>query len=138
MKRGFGLVEVMVALPIIAIVLSAATRLSLVSTRTGAYADSLSYAASLAHTRLQMLKSLACDAPELGAGWHMDANNPTQVAGRAYYVAWSVSARGTGKGVTVYAAWNDRGEAESFTSAQALTASGCGYTQSRAYIETLE
>ncbi|MEN6472407.1 MAG: type II secretion system protein [Syntrophaceae bacterium] len=138
MRRGFGLVEVMVALAIIAIVFSAATRLYVVSTRTGAYADSLTYAASLAHSRLQMLKSAAFDDPALGPGWHTDAGNPTRVAGRAYYLAWSVSARGKGKGVTVYAAWNERGEAENFASAESLFASGCGYTQSRGYIEALE
>ena len=138
MKRGFGLVEVMVALAIIAIVLCAATRLYVVSTRTGAYADSLTYAASLAHSRLQMLKAAAFDDPALGPGWHTDADNPTQVAGRQYYLAWSVSMRGKGKGVTVYAAWNDRGEAGNFASADALFDSGCGYTQARGYIEALE
>ena len=138
MKRGFGLVEVLVSLVIITVALSAATRLFIVSTRTGAYADSLTYAASLAHSRLQMLKAAAFDDPALGPGWHTDAGNPTYVDERPYYLAWSVSARGTGKNITMYAAWTDRGEAGNFASADNLISSGCGYTLSRGYIEARE
>jgi len=138
MKRGFGLVEVMVALAIIAVVLSAATRLYVVSIGTGAYADGLTYAASLAHSRLQILKSLDFEDPALKPGWHTDSDNPTQMAGRPYYLAWSVGTRDNGKDVTVYAAWNDRGQAGNFTSPDAIFSSGCGVAQSRGHIEARE
>lgn len=138
MKRGFGLVEVMVALAIVAIVLSAATRLYVVSTRTGAYADSLTYAASLAHSRLQLLKASKFDDPALGPGWHTDANNPALAAGRPYFLAWSVGGGGKTKAITVYAAFNDRVEAGAFASADALVNSGCGYAWSRGTIEAPE
>jgi prepilin-type N-terminal cleavage/methylation domain-containing protein len=139
MKRGFGLVEVMVALAIIAIVVGAAVRLSIVSTRTGAYADSLTYAASLAHSRLQLLKASKFDDPALGPGWHTDANNPALADGRPIFLAWSVGGGGgKTKAITVYAAFNDRAEAGAFASADALVNSGCGYAYSRGTIEAPE
>ncbi len=138
MKRGFGLVEVMVALAIIAVVLSAATRLSVVSIRSGAYADSLTQGASLAHSRLQLLKSSDFNDPALHPGWHTDSLNPTLVDGKPYYVAWTVSERDTVKDITVYAAWNDRAAAKNFASAEALKESGCGYAWSRGLIEPTE
>lgn len=131
MKKGFGLVEVMIALMIISVVIIAVTRMFMVSTRTNTYAESLTYASALGHSRLVSLKALAYDAPELQDGWHRDTGNPIREGERRFYVFWSVQTQENGKAITAYTAWDDQSEARDFGSADALLNSGCGHVEFR-------
>jgi prepilin-type N-terminal cleavage/methylation domain-containing protein len=135
MKRGFGLVEVMVALVVIAIFIVAVTRMYMASTRVSAYADNLTYASALGHTKLLFLKALPYDARELDAGWHRDPGNPIQEGGRTFYLFWSVLMQPKKKEITVYAAWNDRGQADNFGAQAELQGSGCAHVEFRGLVE---
>lgn len=134
MKRGFGLVEVLIALMILTVVMVAVTRMYIASSRANTYAENLTYAAALGHSRLISLKALAYDAPELHTGWHRAPGNPQPEAGRRFYLFWSVEGREGGKDIVVYTAWDDQAPAQDFGSAQALLASGCAHREFAGYV----
>lgn len=107
MNRGSSLVEVLVALTVAMVVFVAATKLAVLSVRSNAYAESLTYASVLGHTKLTSLEHLPLDSPDLEDQWHQDSANPFVWGGRQFYRFWQVDAALVGKQVVVHVAWND-------------------------------
>lgn len=129
MNRGFSLVEVLTALMVTMAVFVTAAKLTILSVRSNAYSESLTYASVLGHTRLVSLKSLAADSPDLKAQRHEDAANPSTLGNRQFYCFWQVDKVSLGKRIVLHVAWDDgeRPGARSLGSLESLEQSGCPY-----------
>lgn len=127
MRKGFGLIEVLVALVVIMAIFMTAMRVSLLSTRTNRYSESVTYAAALGHTKLSSLKNLPADSSDLDLQWHMDPDNPIVCGNTPFYRFWQVKDLSVGKEITLYVAWDDysREKARNFGSLTGLEESSC-------------
>ena len=102
-KDGFSLIEVLIALTILAIGLLAIASLQVTSVRGNFFSNNLMQATYVAQDRLEYLKSLRFDDPLLSTGNHPDP--PTQqISGVDFNRAYRVGADGNLK-YTV--SWND-------------------------------
>ena len=72
MKKGFSLIEVMIALCILMVSAMAFFRMHMVCTQARAYADCLTRATVLGSSRMLHLDSLPATAPDLTEEWHQD------------------------------------------------------------------
>ncbi len=71
-KRGFSLIEVLVTAALVFFLLTATAQVIILSCAAQKKADFLLTAASAASAKLEQLKSLPFDSPELEAGLHAD------------------------------------------------------------------
>jgi prepilin-type N-terminal cleavage/methylation domain-containing protein len=127
MRKGFTLIEVMIALCIIMICVLTTSKLSLISFQSKSYGEHLTNATILGNSRLDFLQRLPMNSPELRKSWHRDPMNPIRKASIEYYRFWLVDDLPKGKEVTIYVAWHDKqmGMAHNFGSPEDLMASRC-------------
>jgi len=87
--EGFTLIEVMIALVILAVGILALGTMQIVSIRTNAFSSEMTYSTMLAQQRMEILRNLAYDDPALDSGNH--ALVPIiGDKGASYTVAWDV------------------------------------------------
>ncbi|HQG32132.1 MAG TPA: prepilin-type N-terminal cleavage/methylation domain-containing protein, partial [Deltaproteobacteria bacterium] len=127
MRKGLSLIEVLVALAVTMAIFMVAMRVSILSTRTSRYSESLTYASALGHAKLMSLKSLPHDSPDLDLQWHKDPDNPILCGNVPFYRFWQVSDVPIGKEIILFVAWDDhlREKAQGFGSLASLQESGC-------------
>lgn len=127
MRKGFSLIEVMIALCILMISALAFFRMHLVCIQARAYAESHTRASVLGSSKMAHLDSLQASAPELSLEWHRDQDNPIMDNGIQYWRFWIVREAPQGTYATVYVAWTDktRGKAADFGSEELLAAALC-------------
>ncbi len=111
-EHGFNLIEVMVALGILAFGILAIASMQESSLLGTSRAYSLTDATTVAMDQMELLISRAYSDPALAAGGHGPQNQ-----GR-YQVSWSVSEDGVNltKSVTVTVTWSEAGGAQKTTS----------------------
>jgi len=136
MGRGFSLIEVMVALFIIAISITAVTRMYVASLDASAYSDSLTLATILCQTKLHSLELSPYDTPDLSCSWHKDPLNPVMSDKKAFLRFWSVKGVGSRKEVRVYVAWDSKGRGltHNFSSLNSLIDSRCAEISMNTYL----
>jgi type II secretory pathway pseudopilin PulG len=114
---GFGVVEVLAALSVFAIVASGLAANSVAATRANRVSREISVAAALAQDKMEALRSLdpAANPPDLTAGNHVDPNNPLTAFGGAggfFTRSWMVTRNAPSLGlstVVVTVSWGDGG-----------------------------
>jgi prepilin-type N-terminal cleavage/methylation domain-containing protein len=127
MKKGFSLIEVMIALCILMVSAMAFFRMHHACVQARAYGECLTRAAVLGSSRMMALGSLPGAAPELSPAWHQDPGNPLPDGGMGFYRFWTVRQTPAGREATVYVAWSDRrrGRAQNFGSEEEISAATC-------------
>lgn len=127
MRRGFSLIEVMVALCILMVSVLAFFRMHQAGVRAGSYAECLTRATALASSEMMLLGSLPYAAPELEQAWHQDPGNPITDGGMRFFRFWILRENSGGKDATVYVAWSDKGRvpARNFASQEEIDAVPC-------------
>jgi prepilin-type N-terminal cleavage/methylation domain-containing protein len=107
MRKGFSLIEVLVALFITMIIFMSVIKISVLSLRSNSYSESITYASILGHMKLGSLKHQSFDSAELKPQWHRDSLNPISYETKQFYRFWSVYDVSAGKKVILYTAWVD-------------------------------
>ncbi len=127
MRKGFSLIEVLVALAVTMAIFMVALRVSILSTHTNSHSESVTYASAMGHTKLVSLKNLSPDSPDLDLQWHKDPDNPILCGNVPFYRFWQVSDVPVGKEIVLYVAWDDnsREKSRSFDSLASLQESRC-------------
>jgi len=112
--RGFSLLEAVAATSFLALALMAFAANTISLTHNEKSADSTSAAHALAQQKLEQLRSLELDAPQLAAGIYIDPANPLQAdgtAGGTFTRRWVVSGNDSPasglRTVTVTVSWRD-------------------------------
>src|SRR5437667_7983213 len=111
--RGFSLLEAVAATSFLALALMAFAANTISLTHNEKSADSTSAAHALAQQKLEQLRSLELDAPQLAAGIYIDPANPLQAdgtAGGTFTRRWVVLVDSPAPGlrtVTVTVSWRD-------------------------------
>lgn len=126
-RRGFSLIEVMVALCILMVTVLALFRMHLFCTRALSYTESFTRAAVLAGSSMMRLDTLPPDAPDLDGQWHQDPGNPIMDGNVLFYRFWVVHGNSGGRDASVYVAWTDRARASAaaFGSEGEIAAAAC-------------
>ena len=89
-QSGFTLIEVMIALVILAAGLLALATMQIVSIRSNAFSSEMTYSTMLAQQRLEILKNLDFDDGALAAGNHALPQQIIGDKGIPYSVSWDV------------------------------------------------
>jgi prepilin-type N-terminal cleavage/methylation domain-containing protein len=90
MRKGFSLIEVMIALCILMICISAFARMQLVCIHARGYGERLTRATVLGNAMLSSLRNEHFTIQDLHAGWHPDQKNPIKEGNIDFYRFWSV------------------------------------------------
>jgi type IV pilus assembly protein PilV len=104
--EGFTLIEVMIALVILAVGLLALATMQIVSIRTNAFSTEMTYATMLAQQQLEILRNLAYNDPNLDPGTHQ---LPPVIGdkGASYTVEWDVDTSVANmKEITIDVTWD--------------------------------
>lgn len=127
MRKGFSLVEVMVALCLLTISALAFFRMHVVCVQARAYGENLTRASVLGTSWMAHLESLPSSAPELAPRWHQDPGNPIMDSGVPFYRFWIIRETPRGLDATVYVAWTDkpRRRAADFGSEEQVGSASC-------------
>jgi len=127
MRKGFSLIEVLVALVVTMAIFMVAMRVSILSVQTDRSSESITYASALGHTKLVSLKNLPADSSALDLEWHRDQDNPILCGNVRFYRFWQVSDVPLGREIALYVAWDDhlREKAQNFGSLTSLEESRC-------------
>jgi len=105
--EGFTLIEIMVALAILAFGILAVASMDMSSLSGTAAAQRVTEATSIAQDRVERFVSASYNDPDLSPGTHTEANPPT-----GYSVSWTVSSNTpitNTKTVVVNVSWNAKG-----------------------------
>jgi len=135
MKRGFSLIEVLIAVLIFSIFTVAISRLYIVSSKSNAYVENHTFATALANSKLRQLKQLDTNDLELAFTWHNDKQTIGQ-GNYNYYRFWSVARSSDILEISVYVTWSANQDKENlvFNSATSLKASKSPYVELKASI----
>ncbi len=125
MRKGFTLIEVMIALCILMICIVAFARMQLVCIHAKGYGEQLTRATVLGGASLSALRSRQFTTQDLRMGWHKDQNNPIKEGNVDFYRFWSVMDVAGGKDVMMYIAWGDKAKVWNFGSFEELNSSHC-------------
>jgi prepilin-type N-terminal cleavage/methylation domain-containing protein len=125
MRKGFTLIEVMIALCILMICIVAFARMQMVCIHAKGYGERLTRATVLGSTRLSALRTGQFTIQDLQAGWHPDQNNPIKEGNVEFYRFWSVMDVAEGKDVMMYITWGDKAKVWNFGSLEELNSSHC-------------
>jgi prepilin-type N-terminal cleavage/methylation domain-containing protein len=87
-EKGVGLIEIIVAMLIFAIGITAAIRTLPVSNAATSRSRNLTMSTNLAQQKIEELMGAPIDTPDLAAGAHNDQNNPIE---RIYTRTWIVT-----------------------------------------------
>ena len=86
-EKGFGMIEIIIAMLIFGIGIAAAIRTLPVSNRAASRSRNLTMATNLAQEKIEELMSVPYDDGDLTAGNHVDPDNPLD---RIFTRTWSV------------------------------------------------
>jgi prepilin-type N-terminal cleavage/methylation domain-containing protein len=125
MRKGFTLIEVMIALFILMICIVAFARMQLVCIHAKGYSERLTRATVLGSARLSILRIEPFTIQDLQTGWHLDQDNPIKYGKVDFYRFWSVKDVAEGKDVMMYIAWGDKVQVRNFGSLEELNSSSC-------------
>ncbi len=125
MRKGFTLIEVMIALCILMICIVAFAKMQMVCIHAKGYGEHLTRATVLGSSSLSALRNRQFTIEDLQAGWHLDQNNPIKEGNVDFYRFWSVTDVAQGKDVMMYIAWGDKAKVWSFGSFEELNSSHC-------------
>jgi prepilin-type N-terminal cleavage/methylation domain-containing protein len=125
MRRGFTLIEVMIALLILMICIVAFAKMQLVCIHAKGYGERLTRATVLGSSTLSILRNGRFTIQDLRGGWHSDQNNPIKEGNVDFYRFWSVTDNAEGKDVMMYIAWGDNARIWNFGSFEELNSSHC-------------
>jgi prepilin-type N-terminal cleavage/methylation domain-containing protein len=102
-QQGFTLIEVMVAVAVLAIGLLAVAGMQVVAIQSNTGNRDVTEASTLALDKLEFLKLLPLDDDRLDAGEHADPANPI---GGKYTITWNVTDNEDTKSVSVLVDWS--------------------------------
>jgi prepilin-type N-terminal cleavage/methylation domain-containing protein len=125
MRKGFTLIEVMIAMCLLMICIVAFARMQLVCIHAKGYGEHITRATVLGSTGLSALRNGQITMPDLQAGWHPDQKNPIKEGNVDFYRFWSVLDVAEGKEVAMYIAWGDKSKVWNFGSLNELNSSRC-------------
>jgi len=115
-KRGFTILEVLIAISLLAIGLLAVATMQITAMRGSRFGNEVTRATFLAEAQLETLRSAAI-ATLVAGGPYSDANNPvdeTGTNGGIFNRSWEITNRtANSRLVTVTVAWNIGGSAHS-------------------------
>ena len=118
-NKGFSLIEVLVALVILAIGLLAIANLQIASTRGNFFSNNLMQATYIAQDRLEFIKNFPSTSPQLNAGNYNDGTST--ISGIVYNRRYSVTANGDLRTINYIVTWNDgTGHTISFSTIRTL------------------
>ena len=104
-ERGFSLIEVVIGLIFLAIGLLAVAGLQITSTRGNFFSNHLMQATYVLQDRLESLRSLPLDSPQLQEGNYNDAT--ATLSGVGFNPGYTVVANGNLKTIHYTVTWND-------------------------------
>lgn len=136
MKRGFTLIEVMIALCMLMICIVASLKMCLMCSQAMSYGEKLTRATMMASTMLQNLRYMPFTMEDLNPGWHSDQDNPHRNGGTDYSRFWTVTETASGKDVRMFVAWADKGRpaATNFRSQLEMESNNCPHIDLRELI----
>ncbi len=102
-SSGFSLIEVLIALCLVAFFTVAIAKMNLISVRLGASGACSTVATVLANE--QLLAIYKSDAAGLAPGWYADPHNPLINQGMSYYRFWQISRSAQEWRAEVFVAW---------------------------------
>jgi type IV pilus assembly protein PilV len=105
-QKGFTLIEVMIALVILAVGLLALMTMQIVSIKANAFSSEITYSTMLAQRQLETLRNLSFSDADLSAGDHVSPQSFIE-KGDSYTVSWNVvNTAADIKTVTLQVTWN--------------------------------
>jgi type IV pilus assembly protein PilV len=104
-QKGFSLIEVLIGLIFLAIGLLAIAGLQVTSVRGNFFSNNLMQATYVAQDRLEYLKNLPFNSPQLQANNFSDGN--TTISGMVFNRKYGVSINGNLKTINYTVTWND-------------------------------
>jgi len=105
-RKGFTLIEVLVALVILSFSLLALAGLMVTTTKNNAFGSHMTEAATFAQDKLEELRAIKWE--DLNDGNHTDPQPQSGSTGINYIRNWSVTTNGSLKTITISVNWNDR------------------------------
>ncbi len=125
MKKGFSLIEVLIAIALVFFITCGTIRFLMASNKTGIDSNLSTYASVAAHTKLVSLKKIPVTDPDISMGWHEDKGNPLVQGNMNYYRFWRVSLNKDGsRALNVHVTWNNTETPGTVSSEEGLK--GCG------------
>jgi type IV pilus assembly protein PilV len=104
-QKGFSLIEVLIGLIFLAIGLLAMAGLQATSVRGNFFSNNLMQATYVAQDRLEFLKNMSLDSPELQAGNYNPL--PTILSGVTFNQSYTVVVNGNLRTIHYTVTWND-------------------------------
>jgi type IV pilus assembly protein PilV len=104
-QTGFSLIEVLIGLIFLAVGLLAMAGLQGTSVRRNTFSNNLMQATYVAQDRLESLKNLPLDSPQLQAGNHPDGFIP--ISGVSFNKSYTIVVNGNLKTINYTVTWND-------------------------------
>ena len=102
LESGFTLIEVMMAMVVLAVGLMAVAGMQVISIQSNTGNRDITEASTLALDKLEFLKVLPRDDNRIRAGDHVDPDNPI---GDKYIVSWNVINNQDTKAITILVDW---------------------------------
>jgi Tfp pilus assembly protein PilV len=125
MKKGFSLIEVLIAITLVFFITCGTVKFLMASNRAGIDSNTNTYASVMAHSRLFSLKKIPLSDPDISVGWHQDKGNPLVQGNQDYYMFWRVFLNTDGsRAIDVHVIWDDKVTSCSFSSEDDLNSSG--------------
>lgn len=127
MRRGFTIIEVMIALCMLMLCIVASLKMCVMCNQAMSYGERLTRATMMASTMLQKLRNRPYTVEDLKPGWHADQDNPHRNGSTDFCRFWAVTETASGKDVRMFVAWADKGRpaATNFSSQPELESNGC-------------
>jgi prepilin-type N-terminal cleavage/methylation domain-containing protein len=106
-RKGFTLTEVLIGLIILSVGILAITTVHITSTKSAYFSDNVAQATMFAQDKLEYLKNLPYNDPDLSNGQHNEGILSDTIFSRQYTI--TEDAGNSMKTITVIIGWGDRG-----------------------------